>query len=84
MLLYQAPVGAHSVRDVRGATETAKLPGVRGVFLNKAVGERVDWREGTDGFVWMVEGNAPDITSIPGIVSNIKDTLRVEFDYVRS
>lgn len=84
MLLHQAPVGAHSVRHVRGATETAKLPGVRGVFLNKEVGESIDWREGTDGFVWMVEGTAPDTASIADIVSIIKDTMRVDFDFVQS
>jgi biotin carboxylase len=80
VLVCHAPVEAEAVRETRGAQEVAKMPGVRGVHLNKEAGESVDWREGTDGFVWMVEGTAPDAVSLHDIVSQIKETLT--FDVV--
>lgn len=79
VLVSHAPVNAQAVGETRGMQEVVTLPGVRGVFLNKDAGESVDWREGTDGFVWMVEGTAPNATALHDIVSQIKDTLTVDF-----
>ena len=79
VLVSHAPVNALAVRETRGTQDVAKLPGVRGVFLNREAGESVDWREGTDGFVWMVEGTAPDDVSLHDIVLQIKETITVDF-----
>ena len=56
----QPPIDATSLEAIDGLDHTADLPGVEAVKLNRRPGDRLDWRDGTDGYVYSVLGSAAD------------------------
>jgi len=56
----QPDVGASSLESIEGLNETADLPGVEAVTLNRRPGDRLDWRDGTYGYLYSVLGSAAD------------------------
>jgi len=56
----QPPIDATSLEAIDGLNHTADLPGVEAVKLNRRPGDRLDWRDGTYGYVYSVLGSAAD------------------------
>lgn len=77
--MVQPPRVAGFVREVRGLAELSQEPYVDTVRLVRRPGDRVDWREGTDGQIVTVRGRVADLDALVGAIGSIDD--RVEVDY---
>jgi biotin carboxylase len=60
LFYVQAPQWASKVMSVEGLDRLRAHPGVDTVFLNRQPGDEVDWRKGSQEFVFSVLGAAPD------------------------
>ncbi|HLN04888.1 MAG TPA: ATP-grasp domain-containing protein [Acidimicrobiales bacterium] len=58
--LMQPPAFARRVVSIDGLDRLAKHPGVNTIFLNRAPGDLVDWREGTRNYIYSVYGVSAD------------------------
>ncbi|MYU20474.1 ATP-grasp domain-containing protein [Streptomyces sp. SID8352] len=74
------PVDARAVSSVTGVREARALPGVRRVELAKSPGQPVDWRQGTQAFVGIVYGDAPDHRALAERLAELDGVLRVAYD----
>ncbi|GAB3392746.1 hypothetical protein GCM10027568_20630 [Humibacter soli] len=79
-LMIQPPVDARTLTTLDGLDEAAALPGVSLVDPKRAMGQGVDWREGTDGQVVTVRGAVPDHGSLGSLVGRLHETLRLEYE----
>ncbi|MEU9107577.1 ATP-grasp domain-containing protein [Streptomyces xanthophaeus] len=74
------PLEARAVTSVTGVKQARALPGVRRVELAKAPGQPVDWRQGTQAFVGIVYGEAPDHTTLAERISQLGEALTITYD----
>jgi biotin carboxylase len=58
--MFQLPMSARRVVSIEGLDRLAERPGVNTVFLNRAPGDPVDWREGTGHYVYEATGVSAD------------------------
>jgi biotin carboxylase len=59
-LIVQPPASARHVVSIEGLDRLAKRPGVNMVRLNHGPGDRLDWRDGTRGYVYLASGVSED------------------------
>jgi hypothetical protein len=78
-LMLQPPVDATIMAGVEGVEDAAALDGVRLVDVRREVGERVDWRDGTDGQVVTIRGVAANHARLGGLISRLQDTLKLDY-----
>ncbi|MDN3259812.1 ATP-grasp domain-containing protein [Streptomyces sp. CSDS2] len=74
------PMGARAVSSVSGIKEARALPGVRRVELAKSAGQPVDWRQGTQAFVGIVYGDAPDHAALAERLTLLDTVLCVAYE----
>ncbi|MCU1489279.1 MAG: hypothetical protein JWM85_684 [Acidimicrobiaceae bacterium] len=66
----QAPTHASRLLALKGAERIRQLPGVQDVMVNRSVGDRLDWHEGTDAYVLTVRGTTSReaLESVPDLI----------------
>jgi hypothetical protein len=55
------------------------LPGIEGTTVNRAVGDAVDWREGSQGYVLSARGTATGLDELQRVPERITTSLALEF-----
>jgi predicted ATP-grasp superfamily ATP-dependent carboligase len=78
--MLQPPVDAVSLRGVRGIEEVLREPHVDSAVLIRHPGERVDWREGTDGCVVTVRGRVGDLDALAAAIAGIDRMIELDYD----
>jgi biotin carboxylase len=63
-LMFQPPMRARRVVSIEGLDRLAERPGVSSVFLNRAPGDPVDWREGTGHYIYEATGVSADYDAL--------------------
>jgi biotin carboxylase len=72
----QPPMSASRVVRLDGLDRVDGLEGVEGTTVNRTVGDRVDWRVGSQGYVLSVRGRAADhagVAQAPGLIDATLD-----------
>lgn len=70
------PAGRNRLVSLAGVDEVAALAGVRTVEVHAQPGQRLDWRDGTQGHLGIVYGSAPDHEALRAVVEQIDSRLR--------
>lgn len=78
-LFLQPPIEARGVVAIDGAEEVLGLPGVRYVHLNRAPGEPVDWRRGSQEYIVSIRGTAKDMAELRRTKQRIESCLRLSY-----
>ena len=76
-LMIQAPTSFHRITAIEGLDDLRSFPGVESIFLNRGVGQAVDWREGNHGYVYSVTGAADDHDALRGLVTAVPSIVRI-------
>lgn len=80
ILNVQPPQNATSVTSVEGLPQVAKFAGVEAVKLNRRPGDRLDWRDGTAGYIYSVLGSAADHDAMLRSRSQVFEKMVVSYE----
>ena len=83
-LLFQAPLEARKVLGVEGLERVSRLPGAHSATLHRPPGTDIDWRTGTNDYVYSVLGVAEDYDQLRDVARVAKATVRLRFDLASS
>ncbi len=76
----QAPVGAGRLAGIENLEAVRALEGVRSARVNRTIGDDVDWRQGSLGYVLSVRGSVPHHADLANVGPRIMEVLRLAFD----
>jgi biotin carboxylase len=79
-LMLHAPMEAHRVEAVEGIEMASTLPGITDVRVDRPPGAALDWREGTDGKIVTIQGNAADHAALASTVARLRATITISTD----
>ena len=79
LFYVQAPQGVSRVTNVEGLDQLEAYPGVDTVFLNRQPGDEVDWRRGSQDFVFSVLGAAPDHKGVLEVKRFIDEDVTITY-----
>ncbi len=79
-LLFHAPLSARRVLTVEGLDEISRLPGAPAATLHRSPGTEIDWRTGTNDYVYSVVGVASDYDELRTIARVSEETVHMEFE----
>ncbi len=79
-LLFHAPLTARKVLAVDGLERVGRRPGVRSVTLHREPGTEIDWRTGTNDYVYSVIGVADDYDQLRDIAGVAEATVQTRFE----
>jgi biotin carboxylase len=79
-LVVQAPLDARRLTRMDGLDAVGALPDVVQVSANRQVGDEIDWRRGSQGYVVSVRGAAPDHAALRATRDEIHRRLVLEYD----
>jgi biotin carboxylase len=79
-LMLHAPMEARRLGTVSGTDEVARLAPVTDVRINRAPGDALDWREGTDGKIVTVQGAVTDHAELRETVARIRAAVTITTD----
>lgn len=80
-LWVQPPMGATRLVSVDGLEQVTALSGVTRVRRNRAPGDLLDWREGSNGHVLAVYGTTEDHACLRRVRRSIEDRISVTYDF---
>ncbi len=83
-LLFHAPLEARKVLAVEGLERVNRLPGARSATLHRPPGTDIDWRTGTNDYVYSVLGVADDYDQLRDVARVAQATVRLRFDEASS
>ena len=83
-LLFQAPLEARKVLAVEGLERVSRLPGAQSATLHRPPGTDIDWRTGTNDYVYSVLGVADDYDQLRDVARVAEATVRLRFDLASS
>ena len=83
-LLFQAPLEARRVLAVEGLERVSPLPGARSVTLHRPPGTDIDWRTGTNDYVYSVLGVADDYDQLRDVARAAETTVLLRFELASS
>ena len=83
-LLFQAPLEARKVLAVEGLERVSRLPGARSATLHRPPGTDIDWRTGTNDYVYSVLGVADDYDQLRDVARVAEATVRLRFELASS
>ena len=75
----QAPAGACRLAGLDGLDRLAALDGVTATTVNRTVGDELDWRQGSQGYLVSVRGTARDLGELGGVPERVHDALEVTY-----
>ena len=79
-LLFQAPLEARKVLAVEGLQRVGRLPGARAATLHRPPGTDIDWRTGTNDYVYSVLGVADDYDQLRDVARVAEATVHLRFE----
>lgn len=79
-LLFHAPLNARRVLSVEGLDEISRLPGAPAATLHRPPGTEIDWRTGTNDYVYAVVGVAHSYEELRTVAQASKESVRMEFE----
>ena len=79
-LYVQAPTSAERLARLEGIDELRRAAGVDEVVVNRRVGDRVDWQEGSQGYVYNVNGSVPDHAALLEVTEQISSVVHAEYE----
>jgi hypothetical protein len=74
------PMDVVRLRELTGAPELRRQPGVQLVEVFKQAGDELDWREGTLSYLGIVHGSGPSHADVLRLAGLARQTLRVEYE----
>ena len=83
-LLFHTPLEARRVLAVEGLERVSRLPGTRSATLHRPPGTAIDWRTGTNDYVYSVLGVADDYDQLRDVARVAKATVRLRFEEASS
>jgi len=78
-LFVQPPVTAYRLTRIDGLGEVGGLAGVVDVTVNCRVGDAVDWRRGSQGYVVTIRGSVADRDALQRVRTRIQELLVLEY-----
>jgi biotin carboxylase len=79
-LVVQPPLAARQLTRLDGLDAVGALPGVAQVTPNRGVGDDIDWRRGSQGYVVSVRGTAPDHDTLRRLRAQVQERLVLEYE----
>ena len=76
----QPPVGASRFAGIENLDAVLALAGVKGARVNLTIGDTVDWREGSQGYVLSVRGTVPNHAALADVGPRIMNAVVLTFD----
>ena len=83
-LLFHAPLEARKVLAVEGLERVSRLPGARSATLHRPPGTDIDWRTGTNDYVYSVLGVADDYDQLRDVARVAQAIVRLRFEEASS
>jgi biotin carboxylase len=83
-LLFHAPITARRVLAVEGLTKIGQLPGAPTATLHRPPGAEIDWRTGTNDYIYSVIGVAQDNEQLRAIRRMAETSVDMRFEHVRT
>jgi biotin carboxylase len=83
-LLIQPPVTARKVLAVDGLERVGRIQGVQSVTLHRPPGTEIDWRTGTNEYIYSVLGVADDYDQLRLIARIAETAVHVRFEETQS
>jgi biotin carboxylase len=84
ILLVQPPTTIDRVTAIEGLDAVRDLDGVEVVAVNRAAGEAVDWRAGTEEFAVGVEGRVADHAALAALATRVQRSVVVRGERTRT
>jgi biotin carboxylase len=78
-LFVQPPFAAHRLTKIDGIDAVSALPGVEQIAFNRQVGEAIDWRTGSQGYVCSIRGTTTDREGLRAVREQILAALRLDY-----
>lgn len=75
----QPPCGAGRLAALDGLEGLAAIDGVTATTVNRVVGDELDWRDGSQGYLVSVRGVARDLVDLTGVPERVRDLLDVSY-----
>ena len=76
----QPPLSARRLTAMDHLPRVQALDGIEGTNVNRAVGDAIDWREGSQGYVLSVRGAAATLNELQQVPERIATSLALEFE----
>jgi hypothetical protein len=78
-LFVQPPLAAKRLTAIDGVDDVSALPGVEQISFNREVGEEIDWRTGSQGYVCSIRGTTSDREGLRAVRDQILEALRLDY-----
>jgi biotin carboxylase len=78
--VVQPPMSARRVVSIEGIDRLAELAGVDAVFVNRAPGDPIDWREGTGHYIYSVSGVSADYNELLEINRFLHEEVSIVYE----
>jgi biotin carboxylase len=75
----QSPAWATQLTGIKGLEELQGVPGVESITLNRKVGEAVSWRDGTQGYVFVVHGHLDTTEEVRDLFAHVHEKVQLSF-----
>jgi biotin carboxylase len=79
-LLFHAPPTAHKVLSIEGLEHISELPGAPTATLHRPPGTEIDWRTGTNDYIYSVIGVAKDYDELRVIHQMAEAGVHMQFE----
>jgi biotin carboxylase len=79
-MLVVPALEASRLTRLDGLGEVNQIAGIRGLTCERQVGDRLDWRDGFDGRIATIFGEADDLTSMWEARQRVSDTLDIGYE----
>jgi biotin carboxylase len=83
-LLFHAPLSARRVLSVEGLDEIGRLPGGPAATLHRPPGTEIDWRTGTNDYIYAIVGVADSYDELRTVARASEEMVRMEFEAATS
>lgn len=81
ILNVQAPQESTALVSLDGLDDVASFPDVEAVLMNRRPGDKLDWREGTYGYLYSVLGTAVDHDDLVQRRAKVLNHVRATYDH---
>ena len=76
----QPPMGASRLSAIRHLEDVPAVEGVQGARVNRTVGDDIDWRQGSQGYVLSVRGSVPHHADLADVAPRILEVVELAFE----
>ena len=80
-MYIQPPRNATALVEIAGLDRVSILPGIAQLSVRRQRGDRLDWRDGSQGYVLSVRGSVPDHGELFQLRAQIEQLLSICYEY---